>query len=134
LSVQLSGEGAMPIYEFRCGKCGRISDFLVLSVQESFKPVCKYCKSRRMSRLISRVRVLRSEESRLERLADPSRWGGLDENDPASVARFMKKMGREMGEDISDEEIDEMVDGAIEETGGGGGSAEGDGANTDMGD
>jgi len=124
----------MPIYEFRCEKCGRISDFLVLSVQEAFKPVCKYCKSRQMSRLISRVRVLRSEESRLEKLADPSRWGGLDENDPASVARFMKKMGREMGEDISDEEIEEMVDSAMDETGGGGGGAEGHGKNTDTGD
>ncbi len=72
-----------------------------------------------MSRLISRVRVLRSEESRLENLADPSRWGGLDENDPASVARWMKKMSREMGEDLSSEEIDQMVDEAMEETKGG---------------
>ncbi len=72
-----------------------------------------------MSRLISRVRVLRSEESRLESLADPSRWGGLDENDPASVARWMKKMSREMGEDLSSEEIDQMVDEAMEETEGG---------------
>ncbi len=109
----------MPIYEFRCKDCGRISDFLVLSVQESFDPTCKYCKSRRMSRLISRVRVIRSEESRLENLADPSKWNGLNENDPASVARWMKKMGREMGEDISSEEIDQMVDEAMEETKGG---------------
>ncbi|NIO03493.1 MAG: zinc ribbon domain-containing protein [Proteobacteria bacterium] len=109
----------MPIYEFRCQACGKISDFLVPSVHESVDPVCKYCKSRRMSRLISRVRVLRSEESRLESLADPSRWGGLDENDPASVARWMKKMSREMGEDLSSEEIDQMVDEAMEETEGG---------------
>ena len=33
---------------------------------------------------------------------DPSKLGHLDENDPASVARFMKKMGQEMGEDVSD--------------------------------
>ncbi len=109
----------MPIYEFRCQACGKISDFLVTSIHESVDPVCKYCKSKRMSRLISRVRVLRSEESRLENLADPSRWGGLDENDPASVARWMKKMSREMGEDLSSEEIDQMVDEAMEETKGG---------------
>ena len=106
----------MPIYEFRCEDCGKTSDFLLLTVHESFDPVCKYCKSRRMSRLISRVRVLRSEESRLDSLADPSKWGGLDENDPASVARWMKKMGREMGEEVSDEEIDQMVDEAVEES------------------
>jgi len=109
----------MPIYEFRCEDCGKVSDFLVRSVSEPLDPVCTHCKSRRMIRLISRVRVIRSEESRLESLADPSRWGGLDENDPASVARFMKKMGREMGEDISDEEIDQMVDETMDEPQGG---------------
>jgi hypothetical protein len=81
-----------------------------------------------MVRLISRVRVIRSEESRLENLADPSKWGGLDENDPASVARWMKKMGREIGEDVSNEEIDEMVDEAMAETDGGKAGTGGDGS------
>lgn len=116
----------MPIYEFRCQDCGRISDFLILSVHEPLNPICKYCQSRRMSRLISRVRVLRSEESRLESLADPSRWGGLNENDPASVARWMKRMSREVGEDLSDEEIDQMVDETLEETKSGRDGAESD--------
>lgn len=110
----------MPIYEYRCEDCGRVSDFLVLSLSGSFDPVCKYCNGGRMLRLISRVRVLRSEESRLESLSDPSKWGGLDENDPGSVARWMKKMGREMGEDVSDAEIDEMVDEAMTGKGDGG--------------
>lgn len=121
----------MPIYEFRCEDCGRVSDFLVLSVSGSFDPICKHCQSGRMSRLISRVRVLRSEESRLESIADPAKWGGLDENDPASVARWMKKMGREMGEDISGEEIEEMVDGAMAEAEGGKPDAEGSRTGTD---
>jgi len=30
--------------------------------------------------------------------------GGLDESDPRSVARLMKKMGQELGEDVSDVE------------------------------
>ncbi len=86
-----------------------------------------------MSRLLSRVRVLRSEESRLEGLADPSKWGGLDENDPASVGRWMKKMSREMGEDLSNEEIDEMVDGAMEEASGGREGTESDSSDMDAG-
>ena len=118
----------MPIYEFRCEDCGKTSDFLLLTAHESLDPVCKYCKSRRMSRLISRVRVLRSEESRIDSLADPSKWGGLDENDPASVARWMKKMGREMGEEVSDEEIDQMVDEAVGGSKGEAGMAGGDAA------
>jgi hypothetical protein len=53
--------------------------------------------------------VVRSEESRLESLADPSSLAGLDENDPKSVARWMRNMSAEMGEDMGPE-FDEMVD------------------------
>jgi len=67
-----------------------------------------------MSRVLSRVRVVRSEESRMENLADPSKWGGLDEKDPKSMARWMKRMGKEMGEDMG-EDVDQMVDEAMEE-------------------
>ena len=34
--------------------------------------------------------------------------GDLDENDPKSVARWMKKMGKEMGEDFGDD-LDQAV-------------------------
>ena len=61
-----------------------------------------------MVRLVSRVAVLKSEESRLEDLTDPSSMGDLDENDPKSMARWMRKMGSEMGEDVGPE-FDEMV-------------------------
>ena len=46
---------------------------------------------------MSRFATMKSEESRLESLASSSAFGDLDENDPASAARFMKKMGRELG-------------------------------------
>ena len=49
----------------------------------------------------------------MESLADPSKLGGLDENDPKSMARWMKKMGQEMGEDMG-EDFDQMVDEAME--------------------
>jgi hypothetical protein len=67
-----------------------------------------------MTKLVSRVAVRKSEESRLEGLADPSALAGLDENDPKSVARWMKKMGREMGEEAG-EDFDAEVDKAMEE-------------------
>ncbi len=67
-----------------------------------------------MSRVLSKVRVIRSEESRMESLADPSKWGGLDERDPKSMAKWMKKMGKEMGEEMGDD-VDQMVDEAMEE-------------------
>jgi hypothetical protein len=49
----------------------------------------------------------------MESLADPSKWGDLDEKDPRSMAKMMKRMGKEMGEDM-DMNMDEMEQ-AIEE-------------------
>jgi hypothetical protein len=66
-----------------------------------------------MSRVLSKVRVIRSEESRLEGLADPSKWGDLDERDPKSMSKWMKRMGKELGEDT--EGMDEELDKALEE-------------------
>ena len=48
---------------------------------------------------MSRFATVKSEEARLDALADSSSFGDLNEDDPASVARFMKKMGREFGDD-----------------------------------
>ena len=58
--------------------------------------------------------------SRPSALTDDSSLSGLDENDPASVARYMKKMGEAMGEDVGDD-----VEAAMEEAGGGDGSEHG---------
>ena len=104
----------MPIYEYRCQDCGKVSSYLVMNIREAHHPQCKRCQSGKMTRLISRVVRIRSEESRLESLADPSKLGGLDENDPASMARWMKRMGKELGEDLG-EDFDSVVDEAMED-------------------
>ena len=92
----------MPIYEYRCRDCGKKSTFITLSIRSALEPKCKKCGSSRVEKLVSRVAVFRSEESRMESLADPSNLSGLDEDDPRAVARWMKKMGREMGEEEAD--------------------------------
>lgn len=99
----------MPIYEYRCRDCGRRTNLFVRSIHDELDPVCNACGSRNMRRLISRVAVLRSEESRLESLADPSNFAGLDEDDPRSLGRFMRKMSQEMGEDLGPE-FNEVID------------------------
>jgi len=45
----------------------------------------------------------------MEDLTDPAQFGDLDENDPKSMARWMRKMGDEMGEDLGSE-FGEVVD------------------------
>lgn len=118
----------MPIYEYRCQDCRKKSSFLTLSVNAELEPKCKHCGSAKMEKLVSRVAIFRSEESRLENMADPSKLGDLDENDPKSVARWMKKMGKEMGEDMGEDfnqEVEQAAEEAEkakdEEEGGGGG-------------
>ena len=104
----------MPIYEYRCRDCGWKSVFITLSVKSALEPKCKKCGGLNLEKLVSRVAVSRSEESRMESLADPSKLSGLDENDPKSVARWMKKMGKEMGEEAG-EDFDQSIDEAMEE-------------------
>ena len=107
----------MPIYEYTCLKCKRRTSYLVLA-PSSFKPVCKYCRGTELEQMYSRFATPKSEERRLESLADPSSFAGLDENDPGSVARWMKKMGKEMGEDLGGD-MDQIADEAAEEAAGG---------------
>ena len=118
----------MPIYEYRCKDCRREMSFIVFTQAQVPELRCKHCGSSRLSQLISRFATPRSEDSRLESMADPSKFGDLDENDPKSMARWMKKMGKEMGEDMG-EDFDQMVDEAMaEDEGGEGLGGEGGGA------
>ncbi len=99
----------MPIYEYRCGNCKRRVSIFFRSFATVGEARCPNCGSADLSRLVSRVATLKSEESRLESMSDPSNFGDVDENDPKSVARMMRKMGGEMGEDMGPE-FNEMVD------------------------
>lgn len=100
----------MPIYEYQCNKCRKRVSVLTLRVSEEVNPECDRCGSKNLSRLMSRFAMVKSEESRLDALADPSNLSGIDENDPKSMARWMRKMGKEMGEEFSGGEFDQMVD------------------------
>lgn len=99
----------MPIYEYRCGNCKRRVSILFRSYSSIGEPHCPNCDSTNLNRLVSKVAAVKSEESRLDAMSDPSSFGDVDENDPKSVARFMRKMGGEMGEEMGPE-FDEMVD------------------------
>lgn len=107
----------MPIYEYRCVDCRKRSSRLILNIKRPPSVSCSYCQGTNLQRILSRFASPKSEEARLEALADPSKYGNLDENDPQSMARFMKHMGKEMGEDFGDD-IDEALDEATGTEGG----------------
>ncbi|NOR82817.1 MAG: zinc ribbon domain-containing protein [Ardenticatenales bacterium] len=69
---------------------------------------CRHCGGSKLVEIIGRVAIAKSEEARMDALADPSAMGDLDENDPKSMGRWMRKMGREMGEDMGPE-FDEVI-------------------------
>jgi len=99
----------MPIYEYRCLQCHKRYSLFLRGFSQEAVPVCPYCHSTQARRLISRFAVVKSEESRLEDLADPSKFGDLDENDPKSIARFARRMSQELGEEMPPE-FNEMVE------------------------
>jgi putative FmdB family regulatory protein len=114
----------MPIYEFECLECHRKTTALVMVRARINEVRCKKCGSANLEKLFSRFATPKSEDARLESLADPSAMGDIDESDPKSVARFMKKMGQEMGEDLG-EDIDQAIE---EEMAGGEGGEDAGGA------
>jgi putative FmdB family regulatory protein len=100
----------MPIYEYRCHDCRRRVSIFYRSFSDiKDEPACPRCGGTHLSRLISRVAVVRSEESRLDDISDPSMLDGLDEEDPKSIARWMRKMSAETGEEMPGE-FDEVID------------------------
>jgi putative FmdB family regulatory protein len=110
----------MPIYEYLCRACRKKVTILTLRVSEVVELRCEHCGSADLSRLMSRFALVRSEDSRLDDLSDPSSLSGLDENDPKTMARWMRKMGKELGEDGGgdfEQMVDEMEAGGAEAAG-----------------
>src|SRR5881296_485166 len=98
----------MPIYEYQCDSCRKRTTRLILNISNPEPACCQHCGSERLTRLMSRIATPKSEEARLESLADPSSFGDLDESDPKSMARFMKKMAGETGEDFDEGMMGEL--------------------------
>jgi putative FmdB family regulatory protein len=128
----------MPVYEYRCQTCqNRVSLRLSYAEYGVKKVTCPVCGGKNLKRLIGRVRVAKSEDRRLDDMSDPSFFGDVDENDPKSIARAMKRMGQEMGEDLPPEfdeiterleagEDPESIEKSMPELSGGGGEGLGD--------
>ncbi len=66
----------MPSYDYRCNNCSKRS--AIYQTYEEYgdsKVKCPHCGSEDLHRVIGRIRIAKSEDSRLEDLSDPSSWG-----------------------------------------------------------
>ena len=100
----------MPTYDFICNNCNQRFE-IFLSYSEYGKKVvtCTHCGSKDVRRRMTKVRVAKSDDSRMESMADDfSGFEGL-EDDPRAMGQMMRKMGKEMGEEMPPE-FDEVVD------------------------
>ena len=99
----------MPVYQYRCLDCHRRFEIFMTYAEYGQKQVlCTHCDSQNITRRIGRIRVAKSEESRLDAISDPGSLEGL-EDDPKALGRMMRKMSNEMGEDLGPE-FTEVVD------------------------
>lgn len=94
----------MPTYDFICNDCNQRFDiFLTYSEYGTRPAACSHCGSINTRRRMTRVRIAKSEDARIDSLE--SDFGGMEglEEDPKSLGRMMRKMGKEMGEDLPPE-------------------------------
>ena len=54
----------MPIYEFRCLKCGDVFEILFKSASDEQKLVCPKCESEELERVLSRTNYVMGMKSR----------------------------------------------------------------------
>lgn len=99
----------MPTYQYQCKECNkRFEIFMTYNEYDSVTVSCPNCESNQVIRRIGRIRIAKSDDSRLEDLADPGMLDGL-EDDPKALGKMMRKMSHEMGEDMGPE-FDEVID------------------------
>ena len=103
----------MPIYEYRCLSCRKRSSILLRSFSSAATPACQHCGGGNLVKLMSRFAVLRGEDAAVE-----SDLSGIDESDPRSVARMVRRMAAEEDEPIDaemEQALDQMESGRIPE-------------------
>ena len=114
----------MPLYEYSCRDCEKRFTFLSGVIADNSEPQCPQCGSQNLSKLMSRFRRGRSDDARMEAIAEKMESRDLD--DAGELRRFAKEMGREIAAESGegfDGDIDELLE---EDLSGGGTSSSGD--------
>jgi putative FmdB family regulatory protein len=91
----------MPIYEYYCQACGQEQSLLFLSQREAAaRPHCKYCGTRRLTRLLSGFAYHQSEAARLNDFNTNATRDESFYRDSRNVGLWAKKRAKEMGANL----------------------------------
>ena len=107
----------MPIYEYTCKDCGRLTSVFVRSVNATVEPTCGQCGSANLQRAVSRVAIGRTEKQVLEQYGVPDAAAGPDAydayKDPRQIGRWVERRFEQMGMELP-QEARTMIDAARE--------------------
>ncbi len=98
----------MPIFEYRCASCGRRFSALVGMTAGADDVRCPHCGSLSASKLVSRPGRYRTEDDRIDDVANRLEAMG-DDASPSLVRERMREVGKALDEDASDE-FEEMFE------------------------
>lgn len=103
----------MPIYEYRCEDCHKTTSVFVRSARTKVEARCEHCESKRLTRLVSRVARVKTEQDVLDELGAPGAGGRPEDayKDPRQIGHWVEKRFEEYGMDLP-EETREMIDAA----------------------
>ena len=96
----------MPLFEYVCRECDKKFTFLAGVISDNTDARCPRCGSADLRKLISRVSRGRSDDDRMEAMAE--RMGSKDLDDPRALRQFAREMGREMSAETGEDMTDEM--------------------------
>lgn len=104
----------MPVYEYRCDECGKISEAFHRSLERATAPACEHCGSESTKRCLSRFATPKTEQQVLEQYGTPDAGAGPDAyKDPRQIGRWAEQRFAEMGIDMP-QEARQMIDAARE--------------------
>jgi len=99
----------MPIYEYRCESCGRITSALILKMEEEQAVRCEHCQGSLLKRVLSKCSFHQTEAQRMESLDPRARQEDSFYRDDRNIGLWAKKRARELGADLGSG-FDEVVE------------------------
>jgi len=102
----------MPIYEFVCRDCGRLTSIFIKTMGAAYEACCRHCGSERLERALSRFAYHKSAQAILEQYgSEPKRLE--DYKDPRQIGRWVERKFDQFGMEVP-KEAREMIDAARE--------------------